>query len=99
LLQTARFADLFVEVFDDWDVKCSRAGFNPIFADLVAVTRVNWLDLVSEIIDESHHGLKIPAFASHAFPHLTVIFKWPEGNQGIVRGAASENFGSGVSDM
>ena len=63
------------------------------------MTVVNWLDLVAEVVDETHHGLEVPSFAAHALPYLAVILKWSKGYQSVVGRAASEDFRPGVSDM
>jgi hypothetical protein len=68
LLKTARFFNLLIEVLDDWDIKGRGTGFNPIFADLVAMPWVDRLNLVTEIVYETHHSLEIPAFAAQTFP-------------------------------
>jgi hypothetical protein len=52
---------------------------------LVAVAGVNRLDLIAEIVDETHQGLEVPSFAAHALPYLAVILEWSEGNQSVVR--------------
>ena len=57
------------------------------------------LDLVTQVVDEAHHGLEIPPFAAHAFPYLTVVLKGSEGDECVVRRAAAEDFGAGVSDV
>jgi hypothetical protein len=48
------------------------------------VSVVNRLDLVAEIIDETHHGLEVPSLTAHALPYLTVILEWPERYQSVV---------------
>jgi hypothetical protein len=58
---------------------------DPVFANLISVTRVNWLDLVAEVVDETHHGLEVPSFAAHALPYLAVILEWSERYESIVR--------------
>ena len=76
---------LLVEVLDDWNFHSSGAGFNPVFADLIPVSRMHGLDLIAEIVNEAHHSLEVPSFAAHALPYLAVVFEWSEGDQSIVR--------------
>lgn len=99
MLQAACIADRFVEVWDDGDAHSGRTGLDPVFADLVAVSWVHGLDLVAQVVDEAHHGFEVPSCAAQTFPYLTIIFEGSEGDQGIVGGAASEDFGAGVSDV
>jgi hypothetical protein len=58
---------------------------DPVFANLISVTRVNWLNLVAEVVDETHHGLEVPSFAAQALPYLAVILEWSERYESIVR--------------
>jgi hypothetical protein len=85
LLKTARLSNLLVEVPNDGDIKCGGAGFDPVQANLVAMPRMDRLDLIAEIIYETHHGLEIPAFAAHALPYLAVILKGAKRDQGVMR--------------
>ena len=48
---------------------------------------------VSQVVKYTHKGLKGPAFAPQRFPPLTVVFKGPKRDEGIVGRAASEHFG------
>lgn len=99
MLQAASLANLLVEVSDDGDVESGRAGLDPILADLVAVAGMDGLDLVAEVVNQPHHGLEVPACAAQTLPYLHIVVKGSEGDQGIVRRAASKNLSSGVSDV
>jgi hypothetical protein len=99
LLQTTCLTNLLVEVGYYGNVHSSRAGLDPVFADLVSVSRVHWLDLVAEIVDEAHHGLEVPSFASQTLPNLAVIFERSERDESVVRRATTEHFGARVSDV
>ena len=77
-LQSPSFFDLLVEIMDDWDVQSSRTGLDPVFTQLVAVTRMNRLYSVTEIIQDTRKGLERPAFAAKRFPNLAIVFEWSE---------------------
>ena len=50
-----------VEVVDYGYRQGGGARFDPVFAELVAVTGVDWLDGVADVIEETVEGLEGPA--------------------------------------
>jgi hypothetical protein len=98
-LQTPCLSNFLVEVLDDWNSHRSRTGFDPVYADLISVSRMHGQNLIAEIVNKTHHSLEVPSLAAHALPYLAVIFEWPEGDQSIVGRTSAQDFGSGVSDM
>lgn len=78
MFESTLLTDLVVEVMDDRNVHGGRASLNPILANLVSVTWVNWVDLVAEVVNETHHGLETPSFGSQTLPDLTIILEWTE---------------------
>lgn len=64
---------------DYWDGKGRRAGFDPVFAELVAMARMHWLDGVADRIEESVEGGEGPAMAAEGFPDGGVVGEGPEG--------------------
>ena len=61
--------------------------------------RVNWLHGVAEVVEDAGEGLEGPAFAAERFPDFAVVLEGPEGDKGIVGGAAAEDFGARVADV
>lgn len=72
---------------------------HPVFAQLIAVSRVHWLNSVPQIIEQAREKRKRPILHTLGFPDLAIIFERPEGDEGIVGGAASEDFGSRMPDV
>jgi len=63
------------------------------------VPLVNWLDRVSQVVQDSHESLEAPALATLLFPDLAVVLEWSETDQGVVTGAASEDLGTRMTDV
>jgi hypothetical protein len=55
---------LMVEVMNNRYVHSGRGRFDPIFANLISVTVVYWLYRIAKIINQAHHSLEIPSFAT-----------------------------------
>ena len=91
-LQVSASGDLFVEVMDHRHIECRRACIHPIFAELVAMSRVYWLYSISQIVKYTHEGFKGPAFAAQRFPPPTVVLKGAKRDEGVVGRAASKHF-------
>ena len=53
--------DFAVEVTDYGYRQSGGARFDPVFAELVAVTGVDWLDGVADVVEEAVEGLEGPA--------------------------------------
>ena len=92
-LQVSVGGDLFVEVMDYRKIECRRACIHPIFAELITMPRVYWLYGIPQVVEYTHKGLKGPAFAPQCFPPLTVVFKGPKRDKGVVGRAASKYLG------
>lgn len=91
--------DLPVEIVDYGNGEGRGAGFDPVFAELVAVTRMHWLHGVADGVEESVHGREGPAGAAEGLPDGGVVGEGAEGDEGVVGGAAAEDFGAGVADV
>lgn len=91
--------DLLVEVRNDGDVHSGGASLNPVLAELVAVTSVNGLNGIAEVVQNAGEGLKGPALATLLFPPLAVIFKRTERDEGIVAGATAQDLSARMTDM
>ena len=72
---------------------------DPVFADLISVSLVYRLDLVAQIVNQTHHGLEVPPFAAHALPYLAIVLEGPERDQCVMGGAATEYFRAGMPDV
>ena len=91
--------DLAVEVVDYRDGQGGGARFDPVFAELVAVTGMDWLHGVADVVKEAVEGFKGPAGAAERLPDGGVVGEGSEGDEGVVRRAAAEDFGTGVADV
>lgn len=76
--------DLPVEVMDDRDVESSGTGVDPIFAELISVPGVHWLDCVAEIVQNAGEGFERPAIAALRFPYFAVILERSERDESVV---------------
>ena len=56
--------DFAVEVVDYGYRQGGGARFDPVFAELVAVTGVDWLNGVADVVEEAIEGLEGPAGAA-----------------------------------
>jgi len=70
--------DVIVKVLDDGDVHSTGAGLNPVLAELVLVTGVHGLNGVTQTIDQTGEGLKIPTLATLGYPVAAVILERTE---------------------
>ena len=92
-------ADDLVEIRNDWDIHGGRARLDPILAQLVAVAFMHGLEGVAQVVQKAGEGPKGPALATLLLPPLAVIFERAEGNESVVAGAATEDFGTRMADM
>lgn len=99
LLQGAGLGDLLVVVGDDGDVHGVAAGQYPVLAQGVAVTGVDGLNGVAQLVHQAHEVAEGPAFGAERLPDLQVVLEGAEGDEGVVRGAATEDLGSRVADV
>jgi hypothetical protein len=99
LSQMAVGTDLPVEIIDDGDSQCSGARLDPVLAQLVAVSVVDGLDGVAQVVEHAGEGLERPALTAHFFPHAAVVLEGTEGDESVVAGATTEYLGSRVSDV
>lgn len=63
------------------------------------MTGVDWLEGVSQFVGVAHHVVKVPALAALLDPAVHVMTEGAERNQGVVRRAAPEDLGAGVTDV
>ena len=70
--------DFAVEVGYDGDVQGCRTASDPIFAELVTVASMDWLDRVAQLVENSRKGLERPAGTTLGFPSFTVILEGTE---------------------
>lgn len=91
--------DLAVEVVDHGDGQGGGARFHPVFAELVAVTGMDWLDGVADFVDEAVEGFEGPAGAALGLPYGGVVGEGTERDEGVVGRAAAEDFGARVADV
>ena len=54
---------------------------------------------VADVVEESVEGFERPAGAAEGLPDCGVVGEGAEGYQGVVGGAAAEDFGSGVANV
>lgn len=54
---------------------------------------------VADIVKDACEGVEGPARAAALDPALAVVFEGAEGDEGVVAGAAAEDFGAGVADV
>lgn len=92
-------ADLLVEVFDDGDIHGGGASLNPVLAQLVAVTVVDGLNGVAQVVQDAGEGIEGPASAAGLLPSLAVVFEGTERDQGVVAGATAQNLCARVTDV
>ena len=97
--QVSVSGNLTVEVVDYGDRQGGGAGFDPVFAELVAVAGMDRLNRVSDGVKEPVEGVEGPAGAAKGFPYGGIVGEGAEGDKGIVGGASAENFGAGVADV
>ena len=60
---------------------------------------MDWLDGVADVVEETVKGFERPAGAAEGFPDGGVVGKGAKGDEGVVGGAATEDFGARVSDV
>lgn len=84
---------------DDGNIHGLGAGLEPVLAKLVAVTGMDRLDRVAEVVDVAHNIIKVPTAASLSDPAIHIVLEWTEGDESVVRRAATEDLGARVSDM
>lgn len=94
LLERARLGDLLVEVGQHGDVHGVAARKHPVLAQRVAVARMHRLHRVAQLVHEPHKVVELPARGAQRLPDLEVVLKRAEGNEGVVGGAAAEDFGA-----
>jgi len=91
--------DLLVEVVDDGDVHGSGARVNPVQAELVAVSLVDGLDRVSDVVQKTGEGLEAPSLAALGLPTLAVVLEGAERDEGVVGRASTQNLCTRVADV
>lgn len=91
--------DLTVEVVDHGDGQGGGARFHPVFAELVAVTGMDWLYGVADFVDEAVEGFEGPAGAALGLPYGGVVGEGTERDEGVVGRAAPEDFGTRVTNV
>ena len=84
---------------DDGDGQGRGAGFDPVFAELVAVAGMDWLHGVTDVVEKAVEGVEVPAGAAKGLPDGSVVGEGTEGDEGIVGGTAAEDFGSRMADV
>lgn len=84
---------------DDGNVHSSGARVNPVKAELVAVSFVNGLDRVSDVVQKTRESLEAPSLAALGFPALAVVLEGTERDEGVVRGATTKHFCTRVADV
>ena len=84
---------------NDGDGQGGGAGFDPVFAELVAVAGMDWLYGIANVVEKPIEGVEIPAGAAKGLPNSSVMGEGTEGDEGIVGGAAAEDFGTRVADV
>lgn len=94
LLEGARLGDLLVVVGDDGDVHGIAAGEHPVLAQGVAVAGVHGLDGVAQLVHQTHEVGERPPLGAERLPDLQVVLKGPEGDERVVRGAATQHLGA-----
>lgn len=97
--QLALLSNLGVEVGDDGNVHGGGAGLDPVLAELVAVARVDGLDLVAQVVNVAHDGVKVPTGAALGDPSLHIMSEGTEGDEGVMGRAAAEDLCARVADM
>ena len=66
---------------------------------MVAVAGMDRLHSVADVVEEPVKGVKGPSSATEGLPDCGVMGEGAEGDEGVVGGAAAEDFGAGVADM
>ena len=84
---------------DHRDRQGGGAGFDPVFAELVAVAGMDRLHGVANVVEEPGEGAEGPTGAAEGFPDGGVVGEGAEGDEGVVGGAAAEDFGAGVANV
>ena len=70
--------DFAIEVRDDGDIQGSRAAVDPVFAELIAMTGMDWLNGVAEFVQHAHKGCKRPSGTALGLPAGAIVLEWPE---------------------
>ena len=78
LIEVALGNDFVIEVGNDGNVQGRGAAAHPVFAELVTVTGVDWLDGVAEFVENAGEGGEGPAGATLGLPAGTVVFERAE---------------------
>lgn len=60
---------------------------------------MDWLNCVAKFIEDASESRKGPASTALSLPSSTIIFERAEGDESIVGGAATEDFGARMTDM
>lgn len=60
---------------------------------------MDWLHGVADGVEEAIEGVEGPAGAAEGFPDGGVVGEGAEGYEGVVGGAAAEDFCAGVADV
>ena len=60
---------------------------------------MDWLHGVADIVEEPVEGVEGPAGAAKGLPDCGVMGKGAKGDQGIVGGATTKDFGARVADV
>jgi hypothetical protein len=97
--QLTLLRDLVVEVVDDRNAHSLGTSLDPILGQLVSVARVDGIQLVTQVVDTAHDGFEVPALATLGDPSVHIVTERSEGDEGVVRGATTEDLSSRVSDV
>ncbi|KAI6759624.1 hypothetical protein HG530_010304 [Fusarium avenaceum] len=76
--QLALLGDFVVEVVDDGNAHGLRASLDPVLGQLVAMTAVDGVQLVAQVVDVAHNSLEIPTLAALSDPTIHIVAEGTE---------------------
>ena len=102
--QVSFLDNLFVKVVNDGYVESSGTRIDPVFAKLISMSGMDWLNGIAQSIKHTSELCERPtAFASGIAeslrPNLQVMSQRAKGDEGIVGGAATQDLGARMSDV
>ena len=75
LCQISFLSNFTVEVMQDGNIEAEAARIDPVFAELIPVTAVDWLNCITKSVEDSSEGLERPTITAKRFPELAIILE------------------------
>lgn len=99
LVECSAVCDLSIEVVDDGCACCRAGGLDPVSSNIVTVLVLDRDGIDLQAVSVGLDLARAPIWAAVVVgPVVQVLVEGPEGDEGIVRGAATKNLGTTVLD-